>query len=601
MPTATDPRRASGRGGTGPRDLWILDDGLVMGGGQRFALRLAAVCFEAGVHVHFVAPARSALGEAALAQGLELSDVTYPRLVPPALWAIPGTIARLRAVLADVPADALIVGNTARCQAYATAAFLALPHPRPHLVHLMHEQDSAQRRTARAVYRRIGALVAVGDNAGRAYRRRLPQVPVAVVNNFVSRADMERMRSTHAAPPAGDRPVVGVLGRMIAEKGVLELVEELAAIGGAWSELRVAAPFQSGRYTEQVRRRIAELGLEQRVHLLGEVDDVDGFFAGIDVLVVPSTGNEGQPTVIIEGLLHGRPVVVREGLWSVDYEGLPMRSYVDPDDLARALGAPAPEPVPLDVLDQRFGAPQVLSILQGAGVAGPHGPRRPSYQDWHGEPGYWRDVTRHFPREARLLDIGCGTAWLGDHFPDYVGIDDSEEAIAVARGFGRHALRHTVDEPLPFADESFDGVVLKDLLEHVNDPVGVVREVLRVLRPGGRVFASSPDAQRWAWDDYTHRRPFTRKSYRLLFADQGFVIERVAWESVMPGIGLVASFTRRHRRPRSLAWLAWLPITRRNVWVLARRPGGAPDEESKPAAATDARWRTRQRDGSQPV
>ena len=76
-----------------------------------------------------------------------------------------------------------------------------------------------------------------------------------------------------------------------------------------------------------------------------------------------------------------------------------------------------------------------------------------------------------------------------------------------------------------------------------------------MLRPGGRVFASSPDAQRWVWDDYTHRRPFTRKSFRLLFADQGFEVERVGYESVMPGrdrvaAGLAASGARAARPPR---------------------------------------------------
>jgi len=198
---------------------------------------------------------------------------------------------------------------------------------------------------------------------------------------------------------------------------------------------------------------------------------------------------------------------------------------------------------------------------------------RPSYHDWHEQPGYFRDVTRHFAPDARILDVGCGTAWLGDHFRDYVGIDDSAEAVEQAQSLGRNVLCHSVDDPLPFPDGAFDGVVLKDLLEHVTDPVSVVREVHRVLRPGGRVFASSPDAQRWVWDDYTHRRPFTRKSYRMLFSDQGFDVVHVGYESVMPGIGILSGLTRRRRRPRALGALAALPVVRRNVWALAQRAG----------------------------
>lgn len=142
-----------------------------------------------------------------------------------------------------------------------------------------------------------------------------------------------------------------------------------------------------------------------------------------------------------------------------------------------------------------------------------------AYFDWHAEPGYWADVTRHFPPQTRLLDVGCGTAWLAGHFADYTGIDGSPDAVAAAAERGITVLQGDVDEPLPFPDDSFDGAVLKDLLEHVADPVKLVLEVRRVLRPGGVVFASSPDAQRWVWNDYTHRRPFTRKAFRLLFSD----------------------------------------------------------------------------------
>ncbi len=193
------------------------------------------------------------------------------------------------------------------------------------------------------------------------------------------------------------------------------------------------------------------------------------------------------------------------------------------------------------------------------------------YFEWHEQPGYWRDVTRHFDARTRLLDVGCGSAWLADHFADYTGIDGSPEAVAAAERRGRSVLLADVDEPLPFADGSFQGAVLKDVLEHVRDPVAVVREVRRLVAPGGRVFASSPDAQRWVWDDYTHRRPFTRRSFRMLFEDQGLEVEKLGYESVMPGIGIVSGLTRRKRRPRTLAALARLPFVRRNVWLVAHR------------------------------
>ena len=194
-----------------------------------------------------------------------------------------------------------------------------------------------------------------------------------------------------------------------------------------------------------------------------------------------------------------------------------------------------------------------------------------AYFDWHGQPGYFRDVTRHFSPGTRILDVGCGSGWLADHFDDYTGIDGSPDAVRVATEKGRNVTLADVDERLPFDDAQFGGAILKDLLEHVREPVAVVHEVARVLRPGGLVFASSPDAQRWVWDDYTHRRPFTRKAFRLLFADAGYLVERVGYESVMPGTSIVSGLTRSKRRPAPLRVAAWLPVVRRNVWILARR------------------------------
>lgn len=195
-----------------------------------------------------------------------------------------------------------------------------------------------------------------------------------------------------------------------------------------------------------------------------------------------------------------------------------------------------------------------------------------TYFDWHERPGYWGDITSRFQPADELLDIGCGTGWVGDFFERYTGIDGSPDAVARAREKGRNVIEGDLARPLPFADGSFDSALVKDVLEHVPDPVALVREVHRVLRPGGLVFASSPDAQRWVWDDYTHRRPFTRKSFRLLFADQGFEVREVGYESVAPGVGIVSARTRENRRPRVFAALALLPFHRRNVRILAAKP-----------------------------
>jgi glycosyltransferase involved in cell wall biosynthesis len=401
-----------------PSEVLILDDGIIMGGGQRFALRLAGVMRDEGLPVRFVVPTGSRLAAEAQATGFETLDVRYPRLVPPAFWAMPATVSRLRALLSGIPPGALVIGNTARCQGYAAAAMVTLRR-RPLFVHLMQEQDSAYRRTARAVYRRIGALVAVGENAARTYRRQLPDVAVTRINNFLPRADMERMTRERTRPPGGGRPVLGVLARMIPEKGILELVDELAAIPDAWERLLVGAPLQDRRYTDAVRDRIAHHGLGERVALLGEVHGLPDFFAKIDALVVPSTGNEGQPTVIIEGVLYGRPVIVRDLLWSEDFAGLPVRRYRTVPELADALAEPSSEvldPAELSTLIERFGGAQLVTRLMAAArgaahedrpdeLARPIGGRRPGGYEW----------TRHLMRHRTVTRRGSPVPTLSSY------------------------------------------------------------------------------------------------------------------------------------------------------------------------------------------
>jgi glycosyltransferase involved in cell wall biosynthesis len=390
----------------GPSEVWILDDGLIMGGGQRFALRLADVMRNEGLRVGFATDATSRFGQMVSAAGYEVFAVRYPRLVPPAFWAMPGAISRLRQLLHRIPGDALVIGNTARCQAYASAALLTTSQW-PVLVHLLHEQTSVTRPTARAVYRRLGALVAVGDQTADLYRQNLPGVAVDAISNFFDENQVARIIAARTPPPGGDRPVVGFLGRLIPNKGVLEMVDELGQIPDAWAQARIAAPPQDADYVDRVRRRIGELGLEDRIHLLGEINDLDAFFASVDVLLVPSVGHhEGQPTVILESLLYARPVIARSQMHEPLLDDLPVTFYATAQELGDRLARPAPPPLDADTFLRRFGARDVVRTLLAQAarkraaqdrppqLARPIGGRRPDGHDWTRHLMRHRSVTR---------------------------------------------------------------------------------------------------------------------------------------------------------------------------------------------------------------
>ncbi len=99
----------------------------------------------------------------------------------------------------------------------------------------------------------------------------------------------------------------------------------------------------------------------------------------------------------------------------------------------------------------------------------------------------------------RVLDCGCGPGWwlkvAGDLFDcDLYGIDVDLARLRRASGElgGRSRLLAASATRLPFLDGSFDKVVLSEVLEHVADDAAVMREVHRVLRPGGVVAITVP-------------------------------------------------------------------------------------------------------------
>ena len=99
-------------------------------------------------------------------------------------------------------------------------------------------------------------------------------------------------------------------------------------------------------------------------------------------------------------------------------------------------------------------------------------------------------------RGARVLDAGCGTG----HFSlplaaanAVVGVDVSAEMLAFARAKGLAPVRAAA-EALPFAGGAFDVVLAASVIQLIPDGAALVRELLRVVKPGGRVVVCTINA-----------------------------------------------------------------------------------------------------------
>ena len=149
-------------------------------------------------------------------------------------------------------------------------------------------------------------------------------------------------------------------------------------------------------------------------------------------------------------------------------------------------------------------------------------------------------------RRGRALDVGCGTGSLlgvlaEAGFDRIEGVDASDvyAAAAVARfaDDGRVAVRQGDAEALPFPDAGFDAALSQLVLQFVTDPEKAIREMARVVRPGGVVAAAVWNSgggmphQRMFWDTAALLDPaagprrdaaFTRKMTRRRDLSAGF-------------------------------------------------------------------------------
>jgi SAM-dependent methyltransferase len=141
----------------------------------------------------------------------------------------------------------------------------------------------------------------------------------------------------------------------------------------------------------------------------------------------------------------------------------------------------------------------------------------------------WLRAEGEQARGKRVLDAGCGDKpyypFFSERASEYVGVDASHPAADL----------HAPLERLPVEDASFDIVLCTQVIEHADDPAQVVRELHRVVKPGGRVLASTHGVQLYHPDPVDLWR-WTHEGLRRLFA------ENAEWSSltVAPSAGTAA-------------------------------------------------------------
>jgi len=219
----------------------------------------------------------------------------------------------------------------------------------------------------------------------------------------------------------------------------------------------------------------------------------------------------------------------------------------------------------------------------------------------------------------RTLDLGAG---LGGFLPGLSELsqhvwpaDVDRESLVHCRERGFSGGVVSNGYALPYRAGSFDLVCLFDAIEHIPDDAKAMREVMRVLRPGGHVFVSVP-AYPFLFSNNDrvaqHQRRYTRGQLRVLFEGAGLAVARsthtnvLLFPLILPivlGIKLFERLSSREadsertnlswRMPRALhallhlAFAAELPINSRigcpaghSIAALARKPVATPDGQA---------------------
>ncbi len=161
------------------------------------------------------------------------------------------------------------------------------------------------------------------------------------------------------------------------------------------------------------------------------------------------------------------------------------------------------------------------------------------------------DVKMPASPSVKLLDVGCGTGAVLEALArryDAHGIDSSPDAVAFCRERGLANMKVGFLEDVA-EDGSFDILTFFDVVEHVADDAGLLRNAHRILKPGGHILITVPAfPSLWSRHDEVlhHQRRYTRGHLRSLVEGAGFQIHHLTFfNTILFPVAVVKRFVAR--------------------------------------------------------
>lgn len=122
--------------------------------------------------------------------------------------------------------------------------------------------------------------------------------------------------------------------------------------------------------------------------------------------------------------------------------------------------------------------------------------------------------------DGKILDVGCGIGDFVRYNSNVTGVDVNPQSVTFckSKGLDVHLM---VSGRIPFEINSFNGVMLDNVLEHLSDPTELLAEIGRVLKADGKLLVGVPGEQGFK-SDADHKRFYDLDLLRITLSESGF-------------------------------------------------------------------------------